>query len=761
MQVQAELKEERREWWRRGPAADVAVALLLLLLCALFFWPVLTPDAADRRWFAAGDFTDQFYAFRAYMARELWSGRLPLWNPYTYSGSPFLADVQAAVFYPPGLITVLLGGPELPLLAVELEVITHYFLAGFFLYLLVRDLAGPRGGRVAGLVSAVVYAFGSYLTSYPKLQMAILEGQTWVPLALLAVHRAAGRVGEGQRGRAAAWLALGGLALGLAVLAGHAQTTLLAGYTVLAYLLFRFWPLWRRGPKRDRLALAGLLAILPVVALGIGAAQLVPSLEYVRLSTRAAISYQRAGGGFVPSDLLALILPGLRVIYVGVLPLILAILAVVLKKSRETVFWAAVAVVALILSLGRTTVLYTIFYLLLPGYDLFQGQERTLQVFGLAVAILAGLGTAVLARPMDRRTKHRYAAVYRLLVWAGVGSVALALLAYAGSLSLAQQEPGQVSDLLERSVLLAMLLGFCLLVLGYRLGHRLRPGHLVLLLLPLIVFDLFTVNQGHDLERARARDRFAVTPLVRYLQEQPGNWRLWDDGLLLPGNAGMMWDVEEAWGISPLRLQRYQDMRDDLPGHLLRWLLNVHYAVSSQHELPDGELLAEFSRPDDDFYVYRIRQPGPRVAMVYDVEVQPDDTLARRRLAAPDFDPARTAILAQEPGIAPAGSGQGTARLVERQPDRLVVEVDTPADGILLLSEIDYPGWRARVDGQEVPILRANTIQRAVALGAGSHRVEMVFRPWTATAGIAVAALTLILVLAGIALAAGRRRRAR
>ena len=193
---------------RRRPAADAAVAALLALLCALFFWQVLTPDAADRRWFAAGDFTDQFYAFRAYLARELWAGRLPLWNPYALGGSPFLADIQSAVYYPLGLLTVLLAGKGgLPLVAVELEVIVHYFLASLFLYLLVRDLTRSR---LAGLVSAIAYAFGSYLTSYPKLQMAILEGQTWVPLALLAVHRgeiidelaefhAAVRVGRHQR----------------------------------------------------------------------------------------------------------------------------------------------------------------------------------------------------------------------------------------------------------------------------------------------------------------------------------------------------------------------------------------------------------------------------------------------------------------------------------------------------------------------------------------------------------------------------------
>ena len=235
---------------RRGLVADGVVVLVLLFLCLLFFWQILTPDPLDRRWLAKGDFTDQFYAFRTFLSQELWSGRLPLWNPFTLSGSPFLADMQAAVYYPLGLLIILLFGKGgLPLIAVEIEVILHFFLASLFVYLLVKTLSGSR---LAGLVSGIVYAYGTYLTSYPKVQMAILEGQTWVPLSLLAIHLAAEADKKGRRRRSISWLALGGLALGLSALAGHGQTFLLASYTVMAYLVFVFFSLLRAaGRKRE------------------------------------------------------------------------------------------------------------------------------------------------------------------------------------------------------------------------------------------------------------------------------------------------------------------------------------------------------------------------------------------------------------------------------------------------------------------------------------------------------------------------------
>ena len=88
--------------------------------------------------------------------------------------------------------------------------------------------------------------------------------------------------------------------------------------------------------------------------------------------------------------------------------------------------------------------------------------------------------------------------------------------------------------------------------------------------------------------------------------------------------------------------------------------------------------------------------------------------------------------------------------ILERLPNRLVLEVDTDADGILVLSEIDYPGWQATVDGRQVPILRANTLFRALPLQAGQHRIEMVFKPWTVFVGLAISVLTLLVVLIAV-----------
>ena len=114
---------------------DVGIVLLLACLCLFFFWRIITPNLANRGSFPEGDFADQFYAFGVYEAQRLFSGQLPLWNPYTFSGHPFLADVQSAIFYPISLITLLLSLSQgFFLFALELEAIFHFFLASRLLY---------------------------------------------------------------------------------------------------------------------------------------------------------------------------------------------------------------------------------------------------------------------------------------------------------------------------------------------------------------------------------------------------------------------------------------------------------------------------------------------------------------------------------------------------------------------------------------------------------------------------------------------------
>jgi uncharacterized membrane protein YfhO len=79
----------------------------------------------------------------------------------------------------------------------------------------------------------------------------------------------------------------------------------------------------------------------------------------------------------------------------------------------------------------------------------------------------------------------------------------------------------------------------------------------------------------------------------------------------------------------------------------------------------------------------------------------------------------------------------------------MVLEVTTPAAALLFMSEAYYPGWQAYVDGRLEEILRANYAFRAIPVGPGTHRVEVVIEPLSFKIGLAVSLLTIVVLLAG------------
>src|SRR5690606_21496256 len=125
------LLHEAQTWLLARPhRADLAAVLLLTLLWALFFWRALTPNPANQVSYPEGDFSGQFLTFAAYQARRLLAGEIPLWNPYNMARHPFLADTQAAVFYPPRLLTIaasrFTGGFTYATL--QAEALLHYWI---------------------------------------------------------------------------------------------------------------------------------------------------------------------------------------------------------------------------------------------------------------------------------------------------------------------------------------------------------------------------------------------------------------------------------------------------------------------------------------------------------------------------------------------------------------------------------------------------------------------------------------------------------
>jgi hypothetical protein len=737
---------------------DMGVVLLLACLCLFFFWRIITPNLANRGSFPEGDFADQFYAFGVYEAQRLFSGQLPLWNPYTFSGHPFLADVQSAIFYPLSLITLLLSLPwGFSLFALELEAIFHFFLAGLFTYLLARRLLCDCR---AALVSSLVFTFGGYLTSYPSQQLAILETNVWLPLILLLLDIGLERLGGHPSGRGFLLpITFAGLAFGLALLAGHPQSALYVFYVSAIYFTFRACT--NRVRWRPAVIAFGLFALL---GFGLATAQLLPSLEYMRLSPRAQANYNEMSGGFPRQDPIQLLLPGsvsvMSPLYVGILPLFLAVLAPLLKRNREVIFWTCLALGALLLSFGGSTFAYSLFYLFVPGFALFRSQERAAFVLSFSLALLAGYGVRLLTQAMPKSVKARFYGFYRFvtcLVW---GALGLVFLTFYGFVDTGQVTGSIFSSALERSILLMFLLTLSLGLLYLRLRRIVKERLLMSLFVVLIVFDLFTVNWDNNLQEARPEEQYGPTMLTQILQGDEEVFRVYNEWRL-PGNYGCVYGLEDIWGASPLYVGRYEELVYRLPIERVWQLLNVRYIITWRKALvPKTDVLYEEPKELDTTYLHRLDEYWPRAYVVHQVEVIENDDKVLERLREPEFDPRWVAILPHKPDLALPSQveGESSVAIVERQPERMVLEVDMAANGLLVLSEVYYPGWRAYADGEEVPIYRADYVLRAVPLRAGHHRVEMVFDPLWPKVGLAVSTTTLLLAVGLIGVTIARRK---
>jgi hypothetical protein len=302
----------------------------------------------------------------------------------------------------------------------------------------------------------------------------------------------------------------------------------------------------------------------------------------------------------------------------------------------------------------------------------------------------------------------------------------------------------------------------------------------------LTLIDLLSIERGYVQPRpkdfAAGTERFAAVdwlidekenPQDRFLPSGNGPFRL--------HNVGMTYGLESAGGYDSLAVWRSvhliwminhhtpypnQALKDDLAaGKVTRFdsplidLMNVRWALA---ELPPGKDWIERFSLSPNARLHARHEPSwdprlkvfenphvlPRAFIVYQAQVPTDEPAALLKL-----DPRQSAILDRAPDPKPISDLRQykPAVMTVAERHRIVIEAETPVPGVLVVSETWYPGWRAFVDGKEVPLLRADYAFRGVALAPGKHVVEMRFSSRPTAIGLSLSTLGL-LGLAALAL---------
>jgi hypothetical protein len=555
-------------------------------------------------------------------------------------------------------------------------------------------------------------------------------------------------------------------------------------------------------PRLDRRALLRLAASA-VLALGLSAAQWMPTVDLVRRSSRStmpsgsnlywSVHPYALGELILPRALPSLPLseaaratlfesrePFLPSLYLGLIPLVLLVpLAGQADRSRARLAGGG-ALFFLVASLGRHSILLPLL-LRAPGLSWFRYPVKYTVGLALFAALLAGLGLdAWRATPSEGQRRGTWALAAAAIALAAV------FLASGQWVRVHARELGRWVDappdwrpsayapvvaLLGRA---SALTAAAALAWAWR-ARSARPLPVAVLAV-LATADLATAARGvNDLgppELAAARPpalallgepfeaRRLYTPslppasLNRALVRGPAGWDpawSWALGLqeTLAPPTGARWGLRGSYeadltGLAPPRAQLLAAFvvryQDQAIGKRVLRMGGVTDIVTQRRMATPG-LVPAGEAPTVFSEPVRVwRVPAPAPrAFVVGTAVAAPGDEAMRALGDPAFDPRATVLVDDRPTAAPAGF-QGEARIVESRADRWRVETEATHAGFLVVLDAFDPGWRATVDGREAAVRRANVVFRAVEVPAGRHLVEMRHRPFAAFAGLAVSA---------------------
>jgi hypothetical protein len=696
-----------------------------------------------------------------FAAREaVRGGELPLWNPYIQGGRPLLASQQAGALYPLNSPAYVL--PFWDSLGWLAALKLLFGAVGMFLFCRALGL-GFAGASLGGVAFAFSTLFVVWL-QHPHAQVYAV-----VPWMFLFGERLA------REGRLADALALA-LALTVGVLGGHPESFFAAGVGLAAFVVWRVRAAGEQTVRR--LGLFGLSLVLGAA----GAAILViPFFELLA----ASFDVSRQGPPDPPSVLYGLFFPEMwgrgdkiefpgapvvgyagHALYIGALPLLLAVGGLVGGRRTEQTFFLALAGAALLLMVD------------IPVWESLMRELPVLSLMYLhSFIVLAVLAASVLAAfGLERFLEADGARRRRML---GVMAAALVVpalvpLRHVGLLDELPDALGELPALGERppgadvavlaSVLRWLLVGGLGLLLLWGVTRR-RPARWVLpaAVVAFAALDLISFNRGFHPQIDRSLADPPVPAAVRLMQERAGTERVAAGGRALAPNTTAYYGLEDARGESLPRLERYSRLFAALDGAVGEETGRHLYApVGRAEELLDLFAVRYVLDPEARGTNYVESRPSalPRayLAHAWEVADDADDALEKTTARSPSSLLERPVIEDVEPRPrAGAPPRPGKAEVVSVEPERVVVEADAEANSVLVLNDAYYPGWRAEVDGTEAEIRPANAAFRAVELEPGSHRVVFEYAPVSVKLGGALSGGALLAIVAGLLISWRRR----
>lgn len=695
-------------------------------------------------------------------------GEFPLWNPYGFSGTPLLANLQSAVFYPFNLLFFIF-----PFwLGWGILIVLQPLLGMLFLYLFLKEIGVGRGGAILG---SIVWGFCGFSIAWISWG-TMLHVALWLPLILLSAEKIF------KRRNLVFWSSIFVAGIVFQFFAGHLQISFYLVSLVLIYILAIFF----RSVSKSRAKVLFFVYVLFGVALVISSVQLLPFFDYVGESARVfdqAINFRT--DWYLPwQNLVQFVAPdffgnpatlnywgawnyGEFVGYIGILPLIFAFFAIFARRDKKTLFWSLVFAVSLILALPNP--ISFIPYKIGIPFISTSAPSRILILVDFSLAIVAALGFDF----WFRQKKN-------LKVFLPFSTVFLVLIILFAGIRLqfgVLKDTQVLANLLisQRNLIFPLVLvlfsGFVLLLPFFIKNKKI----VFLLVMGIVVFDLFRFGWKF-ISFSKSSWFYPSTSVISRLSEKDeGYFRIMSvDRRIMPANFSTAYRISDVSGYDPLYLLRYGQFIaavqrgkpdispfsfnrivtvEDINSKFIN-LLNVRYVLTlADINLPRYEKVLQ----EGQTRIYKNTESLPRVFLVSKAVGVSDREEAIRKLFENSFDYSKEAVVEGDIQNFDSGSLSGSAEISGYGANTVKVSTRSEKESFLVLLDPFEKNWNVYVNGKKAQLYATDFAFRGVFIPKGESVVEFKYEPISFKTG-AILSVSGIGLLLGICLFVRRKR---
>jgi uncharacterized membrane protein YfhO len=655
------------------------------------------------------------------------NAELPLWNPYQMAGYPLLGNIQSAPFYPLNFIFLLL--PFVP--AWTIFIMLEQILAGIFMYIYLKNRALSQEASIFG---GLAFSFCGFFIAWLEWG-TIAHTALWIPLGLFAIDK----ILKSKKGY---WYLLFSFSIICSFLAGHLQTFIYGFFLFIIYFLYRWW---QEGKNKKTAGLTLLTLLITGVLLSpIWYSQ----LTLILLSARNVdLSWQKLGW-FIPlAQLVQFFAPdffgnpatgnywgvfnyGEFIGYVGMAPLILAMLAFLSIKKREMVFWGSIVIACLLFATQNPIAAFP-YSLSVPFFSSAQ-PTRLLVLVDVALVILAATGFETISQSKKKLLPH-IAAVIGVTFIVVCGFVLLSAKNFS------------VTDFAVSKRNLIVPGGLFFLTSGILLLTQVIPQSkrrvLMYSLVGLTALDLLFFA-GKYTPFADVKYYYPTTKALAFLTSQPGQFRIMTTTRqIFSPNIATMYHLQSIDGYDPLYLMRFGEMmaasergKADIstPFGFNRIvvsnkmsspivdLLGVKYVLSLT-ERSDPKLIKVFE--EGQTKIYENTSAFPRAFFVENIVKADTRERAISLMLDSKIDLHKIAIIESSDELSQSYA-KGTASIQKYSPNTVTLSTKNKKEGLLVLTDTFYPTWKVFIDKKPGKIYRTDYNFRGVVVPPGPHTVE-------------------------------------